>query len=40
MSIADIGCYDGWILHELSDLPFKRMVGIEPRQKNIDKGNI
>jgi hypothetical protein len=38
MSIADIGCYDGWILNELSDLPFKRMVGIEPREKNIEKG--
>jgi SAM-dependent methyltransferase len=38
MSIADVGCYDGWILHELSDLPFKRMVGIEPREKNIEKG--
>ena len=38
MSIADVGCYDGWILHELSDLPFKRMVGIEPRKKNIEKG--
>ena len=38
MSIADVGCYDGWILQELSDLPFKRMVGIEPRQKNIEKG--
>lgn len=38
MSIVDIGCYDGWILHELSDLPFKMMVGVEPRQKNIDKG--
>ncbi len=38
MSIADIGCYDGWILHQLSDLPFKSMVGIEPRKKNIDKG--
>ena len=38
MTIGDVGCYDGWILHQLSDLPFKRMVGIEPRQKNIDKG--
>ena len=38
MTIADVGCYDGWILHKLSDLPFKHMVGIEPRQKNIDKG--
>lgn len=38
MSIADIGCYDGWILHKLSDLPFKKMIGIEPRVKNIQKG--
>lgn len=38
MSIVDIGCYDGYILQQLSDLPFKKMVGIEPRQKNIDKG--
>jgi len=38
MTIVDVGCYDGWILHQLSDLPFKRMVGVEPRQKNIDKG--
>ena len=33
LTIADVGCYDGWILHELSDLPFMRMVGIEPRKK-------
>ena len=39
-SIVDIGCYDGWLLHQLSDLPFQRMVGIEPRQKNIDKGRV
>jgi len=38
MSIVDIGCYDGYILQQLTDLPFKKMVGIEPRQKNIDKG--
>ena len=37
-SILDIGCNDGWVLHQLSDLPFKKMVGIEPREKNIDKG--
>ena len=37
-SILDVGCYDGWILHQLSDLPFKRMVGIEPRERNIEKG--
>jgi SAM-dependent methyltransferase len=38
LSIVDIGCNDGWVLHQLSDLPFAKMVGIEPRQKNIDKG--
>lgn len=38
MSIVDIGCYDGYILQQLTDLPFKKMVGVEPRQKNIDKG--
>lgn len=38
MSIADIGCYDGWILHQLSALPFKKIVGIEPRTRNIQKG--
>lgn len=37
-SILDIGCNDGWVLHQLSDLPFAKMVGIEPREKNIKKG--
>jgi ubiquinone/menaquinone biosynthesis C-methylase UbiE len=39
-SILDIGCNDGWVLHELSDLPFKKMVGLEPREKNIAKGKM
>ena len=39
-SILDIGCNDGWVLHQLSDLPFKKMVGIEPREKNIKKGEL
>lgn len=38
-SILDIGCYDGWILHMLNQkFNFKIALGIEPRQKNIDKG--
>jgi len=38
-SIVDIGCYDGWVLSKISkSIKFKRAVGIEPRQKNIDKG--
>jgi len=39
-SILDIGSNDGWVLHQLSDLPFKKMVGIEPREKNIEKGRV
>jgi len=38
LSILDVGCYDGWILEQLSDLPFARIVGVEPRAKNIWKG--
>ena len=40
MSILDIGCNDGWVLHQLSEFPFKKMIGIEPRKKNIQKGKI
>ncbi len=40
LSVLDVGCYDGWILHSLSDLPFRRLVGIEPREKNIRKGEV
>ena len=40
LSILDIGCNDGWVLHQLTDLPFKKMVGIEPREKNINKGKV
>lgn len=37
--IIDVGCYDGWVLTKISnELKFARMVGVEPRQKNIDKG--
>ncbi len=39
LTIADIGCYDGWLLEQLADLPFRRMVGIEPRGRNLEKGN-
>lgn len=40
MRLVDIGCYDGWLLEQLADLPFKQFVGIEPRQRNIAKGEI
>ena len=38
LSIVDIGCNDGWLLHNLSDLPFLKMTGVEPRVKNVRKG--
>jgi hypothetical protein len=40
LSILDVGCHDGWLLNELSDLPFKSMTGLEPREKNVNKGKI
>lgn len=39
MSLLDVGCYDGWVLVQVeARLNLRRMVGIEPRRKNIDKG--
>lgn len=40
LSILDVGCHDGWLLSQLADLPFKTMTGIEPRAKNVKKGEI
>lgn len=37
-SIIDIGCYDGFYLTKLSRLKFKKIVGLEPKKKNIIKG--
>ncbi|MDC1288709.1 class I SAM-dependent methyltransferase [Amylibacter sp.] len=39
MSLADLGCYDGFLTCEIEKvLPFKKIIGIEPRLKNIEKG--
>jgi len=38
LTLADIGCYDGWLIEQLADLPFKRLIGIEPRIRNLEKG--
>ena len=39
MSLLDVGCYDGWVLVQVqSRLNLRKMVGIEPRRKNIEKG--
>lgn len=38
MTLVDVGCYDGWLLCQLEDLPFAKIIGIEPREKNLIKG--
>ena len=39
MTILDVGCYDGWIITQVAEnLNFKSAVGVEPRIKNIQKG--
>ena len=41
MTICDIGCYDGWILHEIEKrIKFKSLCGYEPRAKNIERGQV
>ena len=40
LTILDVGCHDGWLLSQLSNLPFKAMTGIEPRAKNVKKGEV
>lgn len=40
MTLVDVGCYDGWLICQLADLPFARLIGVEPRQKNLDKGRM
>lgn len=40
MTLVDVGCYDGWLICQLEDLPFNRMIGVEPRKKNLDKGRV
>ncbi len=40
MTLVDVGCYDGWLICQLEDLPFARLIGIEPRLKNFEKGRV
>ena len=37
-TILDVGCYDGFYLTHLSHFKFKKIVGLEPKKKNIIKG--
>jgi ubiquinone/menaquinone biosynthesis C-methylase UbiE len=39
MTLLDVGCYDGWITCQLAEaLPLARVIGVEPRKKNLEKG--
>ncbi len=39
MTMVDVGCYDGFLSVEIEKrLKFRRMVGVEPRKKNLMKG--
>src|SRR3954465_15704472 len=40
MTLVDVGCYDGWVTTQLEDLPFKNVIGVEPREKNLAKGRM
>jgi 2-polyprenyl-3-methyl-5-hydroxy-6-metoxy-1,4-benzoquinol methylase len=41
MSIIDVGCYDGWLIEKISsNLEIGRLVGVEPRMKNLRKGEV
>ena len=40
MTLLEIGSYDGWVLTEIcKQIVFSEAIGIEPRHKNILKGN-
>lgn len=41
MTVLEVGSYDGWVLTKLCEqIAFGEAIGIEPRQKNILKGNV
>ena len=41
MTMVDIGCYDGFLSVQIEKhIQFKKIVAIEPREKNIQKGEI
>jgi hypothetical protein len=40
MTLVDVRCYDGWLVCQLEDLPFYRTIGVEPREKNLEKGRV
>jgi len=39
-SIADVGCDDGYLIEQLSQLPFRDVHGFEPRQDGIRRGEV
>ena len=39
-SIADVGCDDGYLIEQLSQLPFRDAHGFEPRKDSIRRGEV
>lgn len=41
MSVLEVGSYDGWVLTQICKIiKFKHVIGVEPRKKNIRKGEV
>jgi 2-polyprenyl-3-methyl-5-hydroxy-6-metoxy-1,4-benzoquinol methylase len=41
MSVLEVGSYDGWVLTQIcKHIDFLEVIGVEPRKKNIKKGEV
>ena len=41
MSVLEVGSYDGWVLTQIcKKIKFSNVIGVEPRKKNIKKGEV
>jgi hypothetical protein len=41
MSLLEVGSYDGWVLTQICNrIKFSEAIGVEPRKKNIKKGEV
>ena len=41
MSLLEVGSYDGWVLTQIcNSIKFSQVIGVEPRKKNIKKGEV
>ena len=41
MNLLEVGSYDGWVLTQIcNSIKFSEVIGVEPRKKNIKKGEV